>query len=141
VREAGPGRIRPGLTPAGDLERGVLVELAALVLAAVGSGAPGLGDRPAQGGGDLVGLDLDHRALVALGVSQDRDLRRPMTTARSPLLRDSATCSASCRHTLTRKKLVSPSRQVSPSLMRAVTASFDDQRGKQSKLKETLYVS
>ena len=32
------------------------------------------------------------------------------------------TCSASCRQTFTRKKLVSPSRQLSPSLIRAVTA-------------------
>src|SRR5215211_7543612 len=56
------------------------------------------------------------------GVSQDRDLSRPMTTARSPLDSDSATCSASCRHTFTRKNEVSPSRQLSPSRTRAVTA-------------------
>src|SRR4029453_11550238 len=56
------------------------------------------------------------------GVSQLRLLSRPMTTARSPLVRDSLTCSASCRHTLTRKNEVSPSFQVSPSLIRAVTA-------------------
>src|SRR5215207_8531275 len=47
------------------LERGVVVELT-LALAAVG-GALGLGDGPAQRGSDLVALDLDHRALVALG--------------------------------------------------------------------------
>src|SRR5207247_9861022 len=64
VREAGTGRIRPGLTPAGDLERGVVVELA---LALAVGGALGLGDGPAQRGGDLIGLDLDHRPLVALG--------------------------------------------------------------------------
>jgi hypothetical protein len=45
-----------------------------------------------------------------------------MTTARSPLARDSATRSASCRQTSTRKKLVWPSRQLSLSLTRAVTA-------------------
>src|SRR5512132_4574712 len=59
------GGRRPGLTAAWGSERGVVVELA-LALAAVG-GALGLGDGPAQGGGDLVGLDLDQRALVALG--------------------------------------------------------------------------
>jgi hypothetical protein len=115
---------RPGRWPpprphsCSGLERGVVVELA-LSLAAV-CGALRLGDGPAQRRGDLVGLD--HRAPLTLGVSQLRDLSRPMTTARSPLDRDSATCSASRRQTLTRKKLVSPSRQPSPSRTRAVTA-------------------
>src|SRR5215216_565888 len=47
-----------------DLERRVVVELAALPLAV--GGALGLGGGPAQGWGDLVRLDLDHRALVTL---------------------------------------------------------------------------
>jgi hypothetical protein len=46
------------------LERGVVVEVA---LALAVGGPLGLGDRPTQGRADLVGLDLDHRALVALG--------------------------------------------------------------------------
>jgi hypothetical protein len=45
-----------------------------------------------------------------------------MTTARSPFERESVTCWASCRQALTRKNDVSPSRQVLPSRMRAVTA-------------------
>src|SRR4029453_190946 len=36
-------------------------------LAGALGGALGLGGRPAQARGDLVGVDLDHRALVALG--------------------------------------------------------------------------
>jgi hypothetical protein len=51
-------------------------------------------------------------------VSQDRMRSRPMTMARVPLLRVSVTCSASCRQQVTRKKLVSPSVQVSPWRMR-----------------------
>src|SRR5215218_1207315 len=55
-------------------------------------------------------------------VSQERVLSRPTTTARLPLRRDSATFSAWSRQTLTRKKWVSPSRQVSPSRTRVLTA-------------------
>jgi hypothetical protein len=58
-----------------------------------------------------VGPDLPggRARLPAVGGRAERvtgrapDLSRPMTTARSPLERDSATCSASCRQTLTRK--------------------------------------
>src|SRR6266508_4335524 len=57
------------------------------------------------------------------GVSQERVRRRPTTTARLPLVMDSATFSAICRQTLTRKNEVSPSFQLSPSRTRGVTAS------------------
>jgi hypothetical protein len=63
VREAGTGRIRPGLTAAQGLERWVVVELAAL---AVAGGALGLGDGPAERGADLLGLDLDHTPALPL---------------------------------------------------------------------------
>src|SRR6266508_645848 len=57
------------------------------------------------------------------GVSQVRVRSRPRTTARLPLARDSAMFSAWSRQALTRKKLVSPSRQVpSASRMRWLTA-------------------
>src|SRR5574341_1276300 len=58
------------------------------------------------------------------GVSQERVRRRPTTTARLPLVRDSATFSAICRQTLIRKNDVSPSFQLSPSRTRGVTASL-----------------
>jgi hypothetical protein len=45
---------------------------AAPVAAAAAGVALDLRGRPPQAGGDLVGLDLDHRPLVALGVSQLR---------------------------------------------------------------------
>src|SRR5919106_1186948 len=43
------------------------------------------------------------------GVSHDRDRSRPVTTTRLPLVRDSATFSASVRHAFARKYEVSPS--------------------------------
>src|SRR6266545_2331375 len=59
---AAPASLLPGS------ERRLLGELAGgLGLAAAVPDALGLGDRPAQAGGDLVGVDLDHRALLALG--------------------------------------------------------------------------
>src|SRR5215211_2847109 len=63
VREAGTGRIRPGLTARQGSERRVVVELAARL--AVG-GALGPGRRPPQRGADLLGLDLDNGAALTL---------------------------------------------------------------------------
>src|SRR6266511_5266860 len=51
------------------LEGRLVLELAGVRRAAVGlaGGALGLGGRPAQAGADLLGGDLDHGALLALG--------------------------------------------------------------------------
>src|SRR4029453_13394673 len=62
---ARPGRVRSApASPRQGSEVGLVVEL---TLALAVGGALGLGEGPTQGGGDLVGLDLDHRPLVALG--------------------------------------------------------------------------
>ena len=120
---ARPGRvsIRPGLTAAGALERRVVVELAAPWPCRWRRAGAWRWPSAARGATSSASTSTTER-LSPSGVSQLRDLSRPMTTARSPLDSDSVTCSASCRQTLTRKKLVSPSRQLSPSLTRAVTA-------------------
>src|SRR5829696_3003754 len=123
MHEAGTVSGCPGLTSAG-LERRLLGELAARA----GAGAR-LGAGPLDGGGgelqrgsDLVGLDLDHGALVAL-----RGLPGPQA---QPADHDGSGAFAeglgdvlgSCRQQLMRKKLVSPSVQVSPWRTRGVTA-------------------
>jgi hypothetical protein len=82
-----------------------------------------LGRGPLEGGADLIGLDLGHRPLVALGVSQLRCRSRLVTITRSPLERESARCSAWPRQTLTRRNEVSPSRHWPSCWMRWVTAT------------------
>src|SRR5215216_6510073 len=57
------------------------------------------------------------------GVSQERVRSRPTTMQRAPFCRVPAAFSACWRHTLIRKKEVSPSFQESPSRTRGVTAS------------------
>ena len=64
-----------------------------------------LGCHEAQGRSDLIGLDLDGRALLASGVSHELVRSRPSTTTRAPLPRESATFSAKERQAVTRRKL------------------------------------
>jgi hypothetical protein len=63
---------------------GPLPALGAFAVAAL-AGPLDLGRGPLERGADLVGLDLGHRPLVTLGVSQLRWRSRPMTITRSPL--------------------------------------------------------
>src|SRR4030095_5873982 len=72
--------------------------------------ALGLVRGPLEGGADLVGLELGDRALVAFGGVPAALAESAGDHDRSPLERESARCSAWPRHTLTLKKLVSPSR-------------------------------
>jgi hypothetical protein len=83
VREAGTGRIRPGLTRAGALERGVVVEVAALALAAMAARL-GLAMAQRSDGATSSASTSTTDRLSPSGVSQLRLLSRPMTTARSP---------------------------------------------------------
>jgi DNA-binding CsgD family transcriptional regulator len=87
-------------------------------------GALELGGVEAQAGADLVGLDLGAGAAFALGGLPAALAQPPVTITRSPLPSESARLMACCRHTLTRWKEVSPSRQVpSFSCTREVTAT------------------
>ncbi len=52
------------------------------------AGAFDLGGGQLEAGPDLIGLDLGHRPLLALGVSQLRWRSRPVTMTRSPLDRE-----------------------------------------------------
>jgi hypothetical protein len=61
-----------------------LPTLASFAAAAL-AGAFDLGRGPLEAGADLVGFEFGDRALVALGVSQLRWRRRPVTMIRSPL--------------------------------------------------------
>ena len=74
--------------------------LSAFAVAAL-AGPLDLGRGPLEGGPDLVGLDLGDRPLVALGLSQLRWWSRPVIMTRSPLVRESARCSAWPRQTFT----------------------------------------
>ena len=60
------GSLRPGLTAARAQNGGLVVELPPLPLLPLAARS-GLAVAQRRRGGDLVGLDLDHRALVALG--------------------------------------------------------------------------
>jgi hypothetical protein len=89
---------------------GPLPALGAFAVAAL-AGPLDLGRGPLERGADLVGLDLGHRPLVTLGVSQLRWRSRPMTITRSPWTGFRSFCRASWTATRTpRARVVSRSR-------------------------------
>ena len=73
-------------------------------------GARDLGGGVAQRRADLVDLELEDGALLALaGLVRTRCLSRPWTMTRMPRCSDSATFSAACRHTEQGRNSASPS--------------------------------
>src|SRR5688500_3457841 len=117
----GPGELRPGLTPAEGQNGGSSLNWPAclpLVLLA----RSGLAVAHFRLGPASSAVTSTTERLSPSGVSQARMRSWPVTITRSPLLRESPRCSASCRQAVIRKNDVSPSRQLSPSRTLGVTA-------------------
>ena len=128
ARPAGPGRAVATLAaaPAGGLAAGVAALRSRLgprvVLGGTAAAAAGVAPAAARAGGagdlgggvlqrraDLLDLDLEDGALLALAGLVRRGLRRPCTTTRMPRCSDSATFSAACRQTEQERNRPSPS--------------------------------